>query len=378
MTTLRFTGGHVLAPNAVWTGCEIVVEGDRIASVIPVEGDADGAIDLAGGWLMPGFIDTQVNGGGGVLLNNDLSVDACATIARAHAAYGTTALLPTLISETPELVAQAMDVTDAAIRAGVAGIIGVHIEGPVLNPERKGIHDAGRFRALDDEMLAILTRPHAGRVMVTLAPERTHPGTIAALVAGGVIVSAGHTEATHDEAVAAFDAGLSGITHLFNAMPAMQQRAPGIVGAALDDPRPWCGLIVDGVHVDPVVLRIAIAARGSDRMMLVTDAMSSVGATDKDFILQGRHIRVADGICRFADGTLAGSDLDMAAAVRNAIRDVGVSPATASRMASASPAVFLGLGHERGTIAPGLRADLVQLDSDFGPQATFIGGSVVA
>ena len=372
MTTLRFTGGQVVAADAVWSGCEIVLDGDRIASLAPAEGS--GGIDLAGGWLMPGFIDTQVNGGGGVLLNNDLSVDAVATIAAAHAAYGTTALLPTLISETPDLIAAAMDATDAAIRAGVPGVVGVHIEGPVLNPERKGIHDAGRFRALDTAMLAVLTRPHAGRVMVTLAPERCAPESIAALVAAGVIVSAGHTEASYAEATAAFDAGLSGITHLFNAMPAMQQRAPGIVGAALDDPRPWCGIIVDGVHVDPAVLRIALAARGTDRMMLVTDAMSSVGATDKDFVLQGRHIRVADGICRFADGTLAGSDLDMAAAVANSVRDLKLSPATASRLASGNPADFLGLAHERGTIAPGQRADLVQLDAGFAPVATWIGG----
>lgn len=373
MTRLRFTGGHVVAADTVWTGCEITLDGDRIAAVVPVEGS--GGIDLAGGWLMPGFIDTQVNGGGGVLLNNDLSVAACATIARAHAAYGTTALLPTLISETPDLVAAAMDVTDAAIRSGVPGIVGVHIEGPVLNPDRKGIHDAGRFRRLDDEMLAILTRRHAGKVMVTLAPERTDLATIAALVAAGVIVSAGHTEASFDEAMAAFDAGLSGITHLFNAMPAMQQRTPGIVGAALDDPRPWCGLIVDGVHVDPAVLRIAIAARGAERMMLVTDAMSSVGAVSKDFVLQGRHIRVADGICRFEDGTLAGSDLDMASAVRNTVRNVRIDPAVASRMASATPAAFLGIDHDRGTIAAGLRADLVQLDADLAPVATWIGGS---
>ncbi|MFD1789790.1 N-acetylglucosamine-6-phosphate deacetylase [Sphingomonas floccifaciens] len=376
MTILRFTGGKVLAADTVWTGCEILVDGSRIVSVTPVDGD--GGIDLAGGWLMPGFIDTQVNGGGGVLLNNDLSVAAVATIADAHAAYGTTALLPTLISETPDLVAAAMDVTDAAIRAGVPGVVGVHIEGPVLNPLRKGIHDADRFRRLDDEMLAILTRPHAGKVMVTLAPERTDPAAIATLVAAGVIVSAGHTEASYDETLAALDAGLSGITHLFNAMPAMQQRNPGIVGAALDDPRPWCGIIVDGVHVDPAVLRIAIAARGADRMMLVTDAMSSVGATNKDFVLQGRHIRVADGICRFEDGTLAGSDLDMAAAVANSVRDLALTPATASRMASANPAAFLGLAHERGAIAPGLRADLVQLDADFAHVATWIGGTQLA
>ncbi|MBM6577897.1 N-acetylglucosamine-6-phosphate deacetylase [Microvirga sp. SRT01] len=376
MTTMRFGNGHVVAGDAVWPGATIAVDGERIAEIDAFRGAGD--IDLAGGWLMPGFVDTQVNGGGGVLFNNDISVGAVAAIARAHAAFGTTALLPTLISETPDRIAAALEATDAAIAQGVPGVVGVHIEGPFLNVARKGIHDPERFRRLDAETVALLSRPHRGTVMLTIAPELTDTATISQLVAAGVIVSAGHSEASFEQAKAAFDAGLSGITHLFNAMPPMMQREPGLVGAALDDARPWCGLIVDRVHVAAAVLRVAMRARPHDRMMLVTDAMSSVGAVDKDFVLQGRPIRVADGICRFADGTLAGSDLDMAQAVANAVADLDVPVTTVAAMAATIPATFLGLQNERGTLAKGLRADWVQLDAQFRPVATWIGGRAVA
>lgn len=370
----RYTNGQVVVADAVWRGAEIVVAGDRIASIRPLDGEAGDAVDLDGGWLMPGFIDTQVNGGGGVLFNDETDIDGIAAITAAHARYGTTALLPTLISDTPDRIALALDAVDAAIAAGVPGVVGVHIEGPWLNVARKGIHDPARFRLLDAEMIALLTRPRRGKVMVTLAPELAQIDDIAQLTAAGVLVSAGHTEVSYDGALAAFDAGLSGITHLFNAMPAMVQRTPGLVGAALDDPRPWCGLIADGVHVAPAVLRIALRARGLDRMMLVTDAMSSVGAEVKDFVLQGRQIRVRDGICSYEDGTLAGSDLDMAAAVANAMGMLGLEPVAAARLAAGNPAAFLGLSAERGTLAAGLRADWVQLTAAMAPVATTIGG----
>ncbi|WP_308815296.1 N-acetylglucosamine-6-phosphate deacetylase [Sphingomonas sp. GV3] len=375
MTLLhRYANGQVVVGDACWPGVEIAVTGDRIASIRPLAADAADAVDLEGGWLMPGFIDTQVNGGGGVLFNDETSVDGIAAIGAAHARYGTTAFLPTLISDTPDRIALALDAVDDAIEAGVPGVVGVHIEGPFLNVARKGIHDAARFRLLDDAIVALLTRPRRGRVVVTLAPELAEMDQIATLARAGVRVSAGHSEAPYETMLAAFDAGLTGVTHLYNAMPPMVQRTPGLVGAALDDPRPWCGLIVDGVHVAPAVLRIALRARGTERMMLVTDAMSSVGATDKDFVLQGRTIRVADGICSYEDGTLAGSDLDMAQAVANAMAMLELDPATVARLASANPAAFLGLDHERGALAAGRRADWVQLSTAMAPVATVIGG----
>ncbi|MDQ1230334.1 N-acetylglucosamine-6-phosphate deacetylase [Sphingomonas sp. SORGH_AS_0879] len=375
MTRFRFINGHVATADGVLPGAEIVVQGDRIASIGAVEGvgqNGGDTIDLNGGWVVPGYIDTQVNGGGGVLFNDRLDVDGIATMAAAHAAYGTTAMLPTLVSETPDKIARALDAIDEAIAAGVPGIVGIHVEGPVLNPARKGIHDPTRFRDLDDDMVAVLTRPRRGKVMLTIAPERVPVATIERLVAAGVLVSAGHSEASYEQAMAAFDVGLSGITHLYNAMPAMQQRVPGLAGATLDDPRPYSGLIIDGFHVSAPMLRLALKARPFDKLMLVTDAMSSVGAVQKDFVLHGRHIDVSGGKCAYADGTLAGSDLDMGSAVANAVEQLRITVDRAAAMAATNPAAFLGLSHERGSLAPGLRADWVVLDAVLKPVETRI------
>ncbi|WP_230482972.1 N-acetylglucosamine-6-phosphate deacetylase [Sphingomonas sp. Leaf21] len=374
MSRFRFINGHVATADGVLPGAEITVEGDRIAAIGAVSGSTD-AIDLNGGWVVPGYIDTQVNGGGGVLFNDRLDVDGIATMAAAHAVYGTTAMLPTLVSETPDKIARALDAIDEAIAAQVPGIVGIHVEGPVLNPARKGIHDPARFRDLDEEMIAVLTRPRRGRVMLTVAPERVPLATIKRLVAAGVLVSGGHSEASYEQAIAAFDAGLSGITHLYNAMPAMQQRVPGLAGATLDDPRPYSGLIIDGFHVAAPMLRLALKARPFEKLMLVTDAMSSVGAVEKDFVLHGRHIDVAGGKCTYADGTLAGSDLDMGAAVANAVDQLRISVDRAAAMAATHPAAFLGLSHERGSLATGLRADWVVLDAALKPVETRIASA---
>jgi len=376
MTRIRFVDGSVATPGGVLAGATITVQDARIAAI--GDGAGEVTVDLAGGWLLPGFVDTQVNGGGGVLLNDAPCVDGIAAIAAAHRAYGTTALLPTLITDTPEVIARALDALDDAVAVGVPGVVGMHIEGPVMNPARRGIHDAALFRPLDDALIELLARPRRGRVMVTLAPEMTTPDRIAALVRAGVIVSAGHSEADAATMRAAFAAGLIGVTHLFNAMPPLHQRAPGVVGATLDDPYAWSGLIVDGVHVADAVLRVAAKARPFDRLMLVTDAMPSVGAATKDFVLQGRPIAVRDGICRHADGTLAGSDLDMASAVRNAVRVFGIGADRAAAMAATHPAAFLGLANERGALAPGLRADWVVMDRDLTVRETWIGGAVAA
>ena len=378
MTRFRFVNGHVATQGGVLPGEEITVDGDRITSIGAVDGAGQGGgdtIDLNGGWVVPGYIDTQVNGGGGVLFNDRLDVDGIATMAAAHAVYGTTAMLPTLVSETPDKIARALDAIDEAIEAKVPGIVGIHVEGPVLNPARKGIHDPARFRDLDDEMVAVLTRPRKGKVMLTIAPERVPVDTVKRLVDAGVLVSAGHSEASYEQAMAAFDVGLSGITHLYNAMPAMQQRVPGLAGATLDDPRPWSGLIIDGFHVSAPMLRLALKARPFDKLMLVTDAMSSVGAVDKDFVLHGRHIAVSGGKCVNVDGTLAGSDLDMGAAVANAVEQLRITVDQAVVLAATNPAAFLGLAHERGALAKGLRADWVVLDAALKPVETRIAAA---
>jgi N-acetylglucosamine-6-phosphate deacetylase len=368
--------GRVLTEAGVVDGKAVLVENGVIAGVIDAGAAPASAErhDLAGGLLVPGYIDTQVNGGGGVLFNDSPTVEAIAAIGAAHRAYGTTGFLPTLISDDLSVVDQAMRATEQAIEQGVPGVLGVHIEGPFLNPKRKGIHDADKFRVIDDEALALLTSLKVGKTLVTLAPERTTPDMIQRLADAGVHVAAGHTNALYKTMRQALDHGLTGITHLFNAMSPLTSREPGVVGAALESQTAWAGIIVDGRHVDPATLRIALRTRPLDRFMLVSDAMPTVGMADKRFVLQGREIVVRDGVCVDDHGTLAGSDLDMAGAVRNAVAMLDLSLADAVMMASAAPAAFLGLGAQRGRIAQGYAADFCLLDDDLSVRATWIDG----
>ena len=372
MTAMRFINGHVVTPAGVLANATLSVEGGRIAAVS--DEAATETVDLDGGWLVPGFIDTQVNGGGGVLFNDAPTVEGIDAIGRAHARFGTTGFLPTLISDSPEVIAKALDATDAAIEAGVPGCVGVHIEGPIISVTRKGIHDPEKFRKLDDDLLALLTRPRRGKVMLTLAPEMVSLEDIARLHAAGVILSIGHSDADYDTAKAAIAAGMTGVTHLFNAMSPLLHRAPGVVGAAIEDQAIYCGLILDGFHVHDAAVRIAVRARPHDRFLLVTDAMPCVGADVAEFDLHGRRILVEGGRCLGEDGTLAGSSLDMAGAFRNAVTRIGLSHADAATMAATSPAAFLGLSGERGALAPGLAADWVHLTRDLQPAGTWIAG----
>jgi N-acetylglucosamine-6-phosphate deacetylase len=290
------------------------------------------------------------------------TVDAIRAIGAAHRRFGTTGFLPTLISDDLDIVARALEAVRAAMEAGVPGVLGIHIEGPYLNEARKGVHNSEKLRGLDDGAIGLLTSLRKGRTLVTLAPEMTTPALITKLASAGVVVSAGHTNATFAEIGTALRHGLTGFTHLFNAMSQLTGREPGVVGAALDDPDSWCGIIVDGRHVDPTVLRIALRCKRRDRFMLVTDAMPSVGATEKSFSLQGRMISVADGVLVDEDGTLAGSDIDMASAVRNAIELLGVGLPEARANGQPIPGGVPGLGEELGRIAPGYRANLVLVD----------------
>jgi len=368
--------GRILTPEGIVDGKALAIRDGRIDGVID---SADTPTDLPrhdldGGLLVPGFIDTQVNGGGGVLFNDSTTVEAIAAIGAAHRPYGTTGFLPTLISDDLAVVDAAMRATEQAIEAGVPGVLGVHIEGPFLNVKRKGIHDSSKFRILDDEAVALLSSLKRGKTLVTLAPETTTPEMVRRLTAAGVTVAAGHSNAAYGAVRKALDAGLTGFTHLFNAMSPLTSREPGVVGAALESITAWCGIIVDGRHVDPVVLRIALRTRPLNRFMLVTDAMPTVGLADKSFDLQGRHIRVVDGVCVDDNGTLAGSDLDMIGAVRNAMSMLGLSVEDAVSIASATPAAFLGLAGQRGAIKTGQAADLVLLDADLQVRRTWIDG----
>jgi len=371
-----FLNGRVLT-DAGFTDNAVLVENGRIKALADAEDPAVAAaerkIDLGGQMLLPGFIDTQVNGGGGVLFNDQPTVEAIRAIGSAHRRYGTTGFLPTLISDDFARIGEALAATERAIDA-VPGVLGIHIEGPFLNQDRKGIHDASKFRILDERAFQLLTSLSRGKTLVTLAPEKTNAKMIARLAGAGIIVAAGHTDGTYEQISEALAAGMTGFTHLYNAMSPLGSRRPGAVGAALDHEGCWCGIIVDGHHVAPASLRIALKAKGADKLMLVTDAMPSVGVENKSFMLQGRPIRVSGGICVDEEGVLAGSDLDMAGAVRNSVALLGIDLPTAVRMASHVPAEFLGLGHELGKIAPGYRADLVMATDAIEILESWIGG----
>lgn len=371
---IRVANGSILIGQQILQSATFAVE-DAFVSHLSIGGSsAQPDIDLEGGWLVPGFIDTQVNGGGGVLFNDSIHVAGIAAIGAAHRRFGTTGFLPTLITDTPDRIEAALDAVDMAISAGVPGVLGIHIEGPFINRAKRGIHEADRIRQLDDAMVALLSKPRKGCVMVTLAPEQVEPEQIGALVAAGVIVSGGHSDADYAQAKAAIGAGMRGVTHLYNAMSPLAHRAPGMVGAALEHDDVWAGLIVDYAHVHPAAVRIAIAAKGSERIMLVTDAMPSVGTDADHFMLQGKRIEVRDGICSYADGTLAGSDLDMATAFRNCAAITRLPPPVIAQMASASPAAFLGLADSVGSIGVGKRADWVVLDADLRLRSVWMGG----
>ena len=379
--TTALVNGRVMGEHGPRDGIAVLLRDERILAVCPA-GDPRVAAaqrhDLGGRLLLPGFIDVQVNGGGGLLFNDAPTVETLRGIAAAHRKFGTTGLLPTLITDTPTVMANALEAVDAAIEQGVPGILGIHLEGPFLAGARKGIHDASLFRPLGEDDLALICRPRLGVVMLTLAPECVATDTIRRLSEAGVVVVVGHTGADYATTRAALDAGVRGFTHLFNAMTPLGSREPGVVGAALEDADSWCGLIVDGHHVHPASLRVAIAAKARGKSVLVTDAMPPVGTDRPDYFLNGQTIVMKDGVCQSDDGVLAGSALDMATGLRNLVQRVGMPLAEASRMASSYPADWIGLGATHGRIAAGQRADLVLLDDTLIVRGSWIGGAFAA
>ncbi|MCL7715052.1 N-acetylglucosamine-6-phosphate deacetylase [Stenotrophomonas mori] len=376
MSGFALTNAQVLGNDDFHRGNAVLVEQGVVAAVVPEASLPAGVPrhDLGGGWLLPGFIDVQVNGGGGALLNNTPDVDALRAMMRGHRRFGTTGMLPTLISDDAAVMAAAIAAVRQAIAEGVPGILGIHLEGPYIAPARKGTHDAGKFRVPGPDEVAMATSLDNGTTLITLAPECVPVETIRAMVANGAIVCAGHTAGDYRQTRAGLDAGITGFTHLYNAMTPLQGREPGVVGAALEDPHSWCGVIVDGVHVHPASLRVALAAKPRGKVLLVTDAMPMVGADDPSFALYGEVITAVDGVVRNAAGALAGSALDMATAVRNTVGLLGLPLAEAARMASTYPAQFLGMEDRYGHIAAGYQADFVLLDEALQVQATWIAG----
>jgi N-acetylglucosamine-6-phosphate deacetylase len=374
------THRHAIVASTVFDGvaghedCAAIIEGSRIAGLVPRQELPDAmptTVLPEGACLAPGFIDIQCNGGGDILLNDDPSPAAMNAIARAHRQFGTTSLLPTLITDTREKMRAALAAANEAAAANPS-ILGIHLEGPFISPEKAGAHSRAFIREPVAEDLEMLTAPRRGATLVTLAPERVPAGFIASLVNSGVRVSLGHSMATYEETKAAMAEGLTGFSHLFNAMRAIASRDPGPVPAALKSPEAWFSMIVDNEHVHPAVLRLAV--RSSAHPILITDAMPPVGGNKTAFTLYGEEIAVRGGRCERADGTLSGATLDMASAVRNCIELLGERLPWALRFASAEPARFLGLDNELGRIAEGFRADLVALD----PNSLRIYGSWVA
>ena len=363
--TTAFVNARVLTGDGFWDDVAVLVDDGVISALVDATDarvrDAD-VRDLGGDYLFPGLIDCQVNGGGDVLFNDAPTIETIRRIGEAHRAFGTTGFLPTLISDDVDVMRAAIAAVDAAIAEGVPGVLGIHLEGPYLSPSRKGVHDAAKFRVPDAREIDLVSSLRNGKTVLTVAPERVPVETIRELTRRGVIVCAGHTAASYDETRAALDAGLRGFTHLFNAMSPLTSREPGVVGAALEDASSWCGLVVDGFHVHPAALRIALAAKPRGELFLVTDAMPPVGGTSNTFTLGGITAVCRDGRCETPDGVIAGSALDMMTAVRNTIALLGVDVAEAVRMASTYPADFLGLG-SHGRIAPHKRAAFVIADN---------------
>jgi N-acetylglucosamine-6-phosphate deacetylase len=358
----------------------VLVRGDGVEAIVPKgEIPAGTAIIEHDGMLVPGFVDLQVNGGGGVMLNDRQDVEAIRTICAAHAPFGTTALLPTLITDTPEITAHTVEAGVAAFEADVPGFAGLHLEGPHLSLGRKGAHDPKLIRPMQDADQAFLieARKRLPSLLTTVAPESVSTERMTALAQAGVVISLGHSDSSYAMATACDAAGATMATHLFNAMSQIGNREAGLAGAAIASGGLWAGLIADGIHVDPATIGIALRAKtGPAKIFLVTDAMATIGTDMKSFTLNGRIIRRENGRLTLADGTLAGADLDMISAVRFMHRKIGLELGEALRMASLYPAEAMGLARH-GRLRAGSRADIVNLSNDLDVRGVWIEGEQV-
>lgn len=355
----------LIAPGLLWSGGRVhhgmamEVSGNTVTALRPLGTDTP---DLAPPIILPALIDLQVNGGGGVMVNADPTADGLRSIAAAHRHLGTGAILPTVITDAPEVMEAAADATLAT--AGEPGLLGLHIEGPHIAPARRGTHPANHIRPLDVRTVAVVERLRAAdvAVMITLAPERADPTLLARLVASGAVVSVGHSEATADEARAAFARGVRCVTHLYNAMEPMTSRAPGLLGTALVSDVA-VGIIADGIHVSWEMVTIALRARPRPGLTFaVSDAMATVGGPDS-FTLSGQEIRVRDGALVNAEGSLAGAHVDMATSLRNLATRAGVPLPEAIAMCTDTPRAVLGLTPQAMGAGTALN-DLLALDDN--------------
>ena len=381
MTAQAIVGADIFDGQDRRADSALLIEDGEVAGIVSC-GEVPTRFQLTrldAGIVVPGFVDLQVNGGGGVLLNDQPDVATIKTICATHVRFGTTALLPTLITDAPDVTAAAIEAAVTADATGVPGFLGLHLEGPHLSVARKGAHDPAFIRAMTagDLSQLVAAKQKLANLMVTVAPESVTDEQIASLAGAGVVISLGHTDATCDRVQQAVESGARSVTHLFNAMSQMGNREPGTVGAALDTGGVYAGLIADGFHVDKSMVSIAVRAKkGPGKIFLVTDAMSTIGTDMTSFELNGRLIRRTEGKLTLEDGTLAGADLDMIEAIRFMVNTVGADLEEVLRMAALYPARCMGVEDRHGHLGPGAAANLVHLDRDLTVESVWVDGVV--
>lgn len=367
-----FSGARIFDGQRLHENSALTVEDGIVTGIGPAPEQPD--VTLPGGVLSPAFVDLQVNGGGGIMVDGQADAGRLAAICASHILQGCAGILPTLITDTPEATSRVIEAAVAAAQANVPGFLGLHLEGPHLDPRRKGAHDPALIRPMTAEDLALICA--AARrlpvLMVTLAPGPVSTDQITALTRAGVMVSLGHSDCSMAEARAAIDAGAACATHLFNAMSQMTAREPGLVGAVLDG-TVAAGVIADGIHVAPALLRIALAAR-PEGLFLVSDSMAFAGADLAELTLGGRKVQRREGRITLEDGTLAGADLRLDRAIAVMVRQAGIAPDRALAMATSVPAALIGIGDRLGHLLPGRRADMVHLDEDWALSGVWWGG----
>lgn len=380
MTSTAIMGGRIFDGREWHDGKTLVVEDGRVLAIADAAPAGARRIDAEGAMIIPGFIDLQVNGGGGAMFNSEPTPEGIARIARAHARFGTTRLMPTLITDNREITAEARKAGREARAKNIPGFLGIHLEGPHLSVSRKGAHDPNLIRPMEAADLEALAqyRADAGLLLTTLAPESVSMDQVRALAADGVTVSLGHTDTTCANALDYFAAGARMSTHLFNAMSALGHREPGLVGATLHSGSAFAGMIADGFHVDPIAMGVALRAKqGPGKIFIVTDAMSTIGTDDTGLLLNGRQIYRQGGRLTLADGTLAGADIDMLSSVLFVHRTLGVPLEEAIRMATINPAEAMGIGDRHGRLLPGYAADFILLEPSLAIRSVFIDGAEV-
>ncbi len=368
-SAVTYSGGPIFDGQNLLDGCAITLDNGRVVEICPTEDISTKGerVDLGGDIIAPGYVDLQVNGGDGVMLNDDPSPQTLIRMVRAHRRLGTGTILPTLITDTPEKTRATIKAAKDAIRDGLDGIGGLHLEGPHLSVARKGAHDPNLIRPMEDADLQMLVAAASDlpALMITIAPESTTLEQVRALSNAGVVVSLGHTNADFSTCMSYAKAGARCATHLFNAMSQLNSREPGLVGAVLSNGDLSAGLIADGIHVHTETMRAAFGAKtGPGEIFLVSDAMAPAGTNISEFELEGRRITRAKGRLTLSDGTLAGADLDLTTAIRVLVNQVGVSLSDALRSASSVPARLAGLPSIVGAIQSGKKCNVVRISSD--------------